>query len=307
MPEVSLVMTVLNGARYVQQAVASVLSQTHRDLELVVVDDGSTDQTRAILGELTDPRLRVLALPHNVGTFVAANRGLALTDGAFVARIDADDLCHPRRVERQLELFAASPALGIVGSDAQLIDADGERRGVAPTPYTDVAIRWQCLLRTPFHHSTVMWRRELAVRHDLRYDERLRIGGDYELWTRFLEVTTARNQKAPVVSYRVWRGGITGEQRPEQRRIQNEISARTIARWLPDFEIEAAELAQLRDLLIIDRHHPGERAFGAPLRRTLAARYRALFEAFVRDRPPTPALAALRRAVARRAEHLEAA
>lgn len=302
MPRVSVIMTVYDGARYVAAAVESVLAQTYADLELIVVDDASRDATLDVLAPLAerDPRLRVVALSQNVGPFVAANQALERSDSAFIARLDADDLCHPERLARQLALLDAQPAVGLVGSDVVLVDAEGRRLGVAPTPYGDLAIRWQCLLRTPLHHSAACWRRSLG----LRYDAGLRIGGDYELWSRMLTHTEARNQKSPVVSYRVWKGGITGERRREQRRIQDQISARTIAAWLPDLELSPAALSALRDQVIVERHHTPPERPPASERRALAELYRGLFHRFMAGRAPSREAELLARAVDRRAHAL---
>ncbi len=125
-PRVTVVMPVYNAERYVAEAVESILGQSFGDLELIAIDDGSTDGSRAILERIAagDGRLRLISRP-NTGYSVALNEGLALARGEFVARMDADDVALPRRLEVQIEHLRRNPECVAVGSRVLLIDADG--------------------------------------------------------------------------------------------------------------------------------------------------------------------------------------
>src|SRR6185295_12041298 len=105
-PLVSVVMPVYNQERYVQAAVDSVLRQSFTDFEFVIVDDGSTDGTREILGRLTDPRVRIVSSPH-VGFLGVLERGVKESVAPWIARMDSDDLCHPDRLKRQMNFICA--------------------------------------------------------------------------------------------------------------------------------------------------------------------------------------------------------
>ncbi|QJW92708.1 glycosyltransferase [Frigoriglobus tundricola] len=129
-PTVSVLMPVYNGERYLAEAVDSVLAQTFTDFEFVIVDDGSKDGSLAVLQwyAARDPRVRIISRP-NTGIVGALNDGLAAARGELVARMDADDVCHPERFRTQVEYLRAHPACVVVGSRADLIDPDGERIG----------------------------------------------------------------------------------------------------------------------------------------------------------------------------------
>ncbi|MBI3865839.1 MAG: glycosyltransferase family 2 protein, partial [Planctomycetia bacterium] len=99
---IAVVLPVFNGEEYLSAAVNSVLGQTFGDFELVIVDDGSTDRTGEILARIPDARLRVIRHPRNLGLVAALNAGIRNSGGEFIARMDADDICRPRRFERQV-------------------------------------------------------------------------------------------------------------------------------------------------------------------------------------------------------------
>jgi glycosyltransferase involved in cell wall biosynthesis len=246
-PSVSVVMTVFNGASYVAEAVDSVLQQTVQDLELIVVNDASTDPSAELLARYTgDKRVRVLHNDTNRGTFFSANRGLERARAPYVARLDCDDVCRPDRLEKQLALLDSDRSLGIVGSSCTRMDERGRTLRVEVPPLSDLHIRWASLLRNPFLHSTVVLRRELLAAHGLRYDGSLRVGGDYELWPRILRHARGQNLAEPLVRYRVRTSGITGTQRPLQLGMHDKVSLRTIREELSSFPARGLDLIALR-------------------------------------------------------------
>jgi len=126
-PPISVVMPVFNASRYLRSAMATVLAQTLRDFEVIAVDDGSTDDSKAILDALaaTDPRIRVISRP-NTGIVGALNDGLAAARGEFIARMDADDLTFPARFETQLAWLRVHPECVALGSDIIYTDPEGD-------------------------------------------------------------------------------------------------------------------------------------------------------------------------------------
>ncbi len=120
MPEVSVVLPVFNGARTISRAVRSILAQTLRDIELIVIDDGSTDETSAVVRELADPRLRFVQCAHRQ-VAAAANTGTKLAVSPFIARMDADDFAYPQRLEMQLQLLHEQN-LDVVGCQVRILD-----------------------------------------------------------------------------------------------------------------------------------------------------------------------------------------
>ncbi|MDP1915525.1 MAG: glycosyltransferase [Myxococcales bacterium] len=242
MPTVSVLITTFEGLRFLPGAIASVLSQRDVELECIVVDDASTDGTGAFLEGLDDRRLVVLRNEVNLGPFASANRGLERARGAFMARLDADDVCRPDRLAQQVAFLERHPAVGLVGSECERIDEHGRVMGHQPVPEGDLAIRLRALVASPFIHSTVVWRSSLG----LRYDGTLRLAGDYELWTRALEQTRVANLPVPLVQYRVWPQSLSAKQGEQQRELHDEFAARTCARQWPALGIDASTVRQLR-------------------------------------------------------------
>jgi len=167
-PLVSVLLAVHDDARYVGAAVDSVLGQTLDDLELVVVDDASTDDTPDVLSGLRDERVIVVRNDEQLGLAASLNRGLERASGRYTARLDADDVALPRRLVLQVTRMRAQPGLAIVGSDIADLDEAGRPGRVHELPRGAVAVRWHALFGAPFFHPTVLVDRKSLG--DLRYD-----------------------------------------------------------------------------------------------------------------------------------------
>jgi glycosyltransferase involved in cell wall biosynthesis len=135
MPEISVIIPSYDHAAYISDAVKSVFSQSHKDFELIVVDDGSTDNSLEVLSGFNDPRLRVLTQP-NQGAHAAINRGLRVATGEYLAILNSDDLYHPLRLAKMLEVLKTDRQVGLVGSYIDIIDRGGKSLGVKHG-YTD--------------------------------------------------------------------------------------------------------------------------------------------------------------------------
>lgn len=192
MARVAVLLPARDAARTVRAAASSILRQTWRDLALVAVDDGSTDETAAILHRLAerDPRVTVVSGPGE-GIARALNRALARCDAPLVARMDADDLAHPRRLAIQLEALEADPALAAVGSQVKLFPRRAVRQGMAR--YADwlngltskALVERDLFVEAPLVHPAAVLRREALERvggwRDGPFPE------DYDLWLRLAE------------------------------------------------------------------------------------------------------------------------
>lgn len=244
-PLVTVLMSVHNDARYLPAAVESVLRQSLEDFELLILDDGSTDGSAEYLARLADPRVRVVRNERNLGLTRSLNVGLDLARELFLARMDADDVAAPRRLERQVEFLDRHPNVGVVGSSRVLIDEAGAVVAHAPAAEDDAAIRWKCLLGNPLAHPAVMLRLHLLNAHKLRYDERYRTAQDYELWSRLLAVTKAHNLPEPLLHYRL-RDGVSRTHKGEQLANHDRIAHASIRRIVPEFEISFDEVKELR-------------------------------------------------------------
>lgn len=202
MPAVSVVMPVYNEAAFVGDAIQSVLRQTVRDLELVIVDNGSTDRSPEILRGISDPRVRVLRNPHNLGSAAAGNRAVRESRAALIARMDADDIALPQRLEKQLAAFTAQPTLALLGAQVRHFQTRGPLFGrFAPRAVTRRGIAWQSLFGSPFVHSTTMFTRE-SFESAGGYDERMQRSSDFALFSRIQANSHAANLPDVLVRFR---------------------------------------------------------------------------------------------------------
>jgi hypothetical protein len=199
-PRVSVVMPVRNGAAYLEEAVGSVLSQTLEDLELIVVDDGSTDATPAILERVarSDDRVRVLRIPPS-GLTPALNRGWREARADYVARLDADDVALPTRLANQAAFLDDHPEVGVVGSAYVPLSHTGERLGIVRYAVDDATLRADLLRYNCLPHPTVMVRRAALEEAD---GYRLDQAEDYDLWLRIAERWDLANLAEPLILYR---------------------------------------------------------------------------------------------------------
>jgi glycosyltransferase involved in cell wall biosynthesis len=216
-------MSVHDGAPLVSEAVASVLAQTDPDLELLVVDDGSTDDTPARLAAVDDPRLRLYRQPRT-GLTRALNRLLGLARADLIARLDADDLALPERLARQRAFMALHPEVGLLGTAAREDDLTGRPLGVVRPPVDDAGLRRALIRANPFVHSSVMARRELLARAG-GYDETLGVAQDYDLWMRLVRLTRLASLDEILVVRRL------GPRRISVAREEDRLRAEARVRW----------------------------------------------------------------------------
>jgi glycosyltransferase involved in cell wall biosynthesis len=219
-------MSVYNGAPWVREAVESVLTQTASDLELIVVDDGSTDATPELLGAIRDARLRV-ERQSRAGLTRSLNSALRLASAPLVARMDADDVSLPERFARQLDFLERHPEVGLLGTGCHEISPSGEVLRTIIPPADDSAIRRALIRRNPFVHSSVVMRRAaLEVAGD--YDEGLLVAQDYDLWIRMSRVTRLANLPDPLVLRRLTPGRVSSTRDTDRLRAEVKVKLRAI-------------------------------------------------------------------------------
>ena len=204
---VSVLMSVFNGERFVREAVLSILNQTFADFELLIVDDASTDATVGILHDLAqqDNRIHVLTNTTNLGLTKSLNIALrsafspsneASADrqaqGALIARMDADDIALPSRLEKQVAFLTKHPDIGMIGTAYQYIDATGNVVGEKHPPTTNEILHHSLIRFNPFLHSSVIVRKTLLDRVQ-GYNETFRRAQDYDLWMRLAPLTLFAN------------------------------------------------------------------------------------------------------------------
>ncbi len=221
--EISVVMPVWNMAGSLERSVATILNQTYRDFELIVVDDGSTDETPQILARLASSDRRIqLFHQANSGIVAALNRGIREASGKYIARADGDDLYEPERLYLQRRYLEANPAVVLLCCDYYLSYPDGSVRLVAlPPGHTDILKR--LMRRNEIMHSSVMLRRQCLIEAG-GYSEYWRHLEDYELWFRLARHGEIASIQRPLAQYRLHAGGIS--QRMEIYQIRRSLLLR---------------------------------------------------------------------------------
>lgn len=224
-PAVSVVLPVWNGERFFVEAVASVLSQTLENIELLIVDDGSTDATPEMAQDFArrDPRVRVIRLGRS-GIAKALNTGIVEARGRYVARMDADDVALPPRLQKQIEYLDANAACVAVGSAVQLIDETGESVGtnVFPEHHADIAHMMTHTWSTAIAHPTVVARREALLAAGCYRSDR-EPSEDLDLWFRLSGIGKLANLREQLMKYRRHRDTISVRDRKRQWAMGAEI------------------------------------------------------------------------------------
>lgn len=190
-PKVSIVTTVYNGEKYLEQSINSMLSQTFENFEFIIVDDGSTDNTLKKLQKFDDPRICLIS-QKNQGQTKALINGIERASGELIARIDADDYSLPDRLMRQVEFMDAHPKVVFCGSRFQELYGDSLFPQRVQFAQTDSEIKNTISCFNLFAHSAVMFRREAYLKVG-GYDKKYIIGMDYDLWVRLMEIGEAYN------------------------------------------------------------------------------------------------------------------
>jgi hypothetical protein len=202
-PTVSVVMSVFNGQTFLSEAIESILDQTYRDYEFVIIDDGSTDKTVEILAEYSARDARIRVHRHeNKGRATSLNIGIELSKGLYIARMDADDVALPTRFHQQIEFMERHSDVIVLGGAVELINPAGEAIHTVRQPLEDDRIRSAMQVHSPIYHPTVFMTRE-AVLAAGGYRRALLDADDYDLWLRMAELGKLANLGEVILRYRV--------------------------------------------------------------------------------------------------------
>ncbi len=205
LPLVSVVMTAYNAGKFVGQAVKSIQVQTYPNWELIVVDDGSTDNTLAIVNIIakSDKRIKVISYSKNRGASYASNIGLAKSRGIYIARMDADDIASRDRFEKQVDFLLSNPKVIAVGGQCELIDSKGKSIGEKSFPLTHVQIYSALYQYNPVQHPTIMVNTKLLGKHKLVYHSDVVLAHDLELLFFLAQYGELANLPDTILKYRI--------------------------------------------------------------------------------------------------------
>ena len=219
-PKVTVLLPAYNAGRYIAEAIKSVLEQSLTDFELLIVNDGSTDDTAKIISSFKDPRI-VMISQENQGISAALNAGLLRARAPLVARFDADDICYPDRLKIQYDFITAYPEYSIIGSAADYVDADGHYIFTHyPVAHLNEEIQQLKYSVCPFIHSSVMYKKDLITGNG-GYNEHAYTYEDHFLWVNILKNEKACNLSKALIKVRLNPESITVDERWHSRKFRS--------------------------------------------------------------------------------------
>ena len=276
-PIVTVLMAAYNVEHYISQAVESILSQTFSDFEFIIVDDGSEDSTPEILARYDDARIKVIRVA-NQGLTNSLNTGLQASRCKLIARMDADDVCSPNRLESQLAELRKNVDLALVGTWYNVIDEDGTFLSARDAPTDSSELHEILLHENPFCHGSVLFRRD-AVAAVGGYRPEFKSSQDYDLWLRLREHYPMGMVPQALYDWRLRRGSVGASARFRQRGYEKAALLCTeqrrlgIPETLPSFQPKR-KASSFSRFKLSDRES-GYQAFKANLFRQSGRRWKA--------------------------------
>lgn len=220
---VTVLLPVYNNEK-INLCIDSVLNQTFRDFELLIIDNASTDHTADVVRSYNDDRIRLIVNEKNLGATGSLKKGIDMIKTKYVARIDADDLMLPERLEKQLTFMEDNPDYGIVGSWTRHIDQNDQLYAINRLCTTDKGIRTYLNIQSPFYHPAIMLRNSVLKEHDLNYDPDIKVAVEYDLWNRILRYSKGCNLPEVLTYYRT--GGDSLTSRNAAKKLQEYLNVR---------------------------------------------------------------------------------
>lgn len=210
LPKISVLMPAYNTEKYIGEAIESVLNQTFKDFEFIIIDDGSTDRTWEVIQEYAkkDRRIIVLRNEENLKICKTLNRGIEIAKGNYIARMDADDWSYPDRLQKQLVFMEAHPDVVISGGTMEVCDKQLQAKNRRGYNLTDDTIREKLFRYSPFCHPTTIYRTDVA-RKVGGYNEMYHPADDYEFYFRMGLEGKFGNIHDAVLKYRVIANSMT--------------------------------------------------------------------------------------------------
>lgn len=247
-PSITVLMPVYNGEKYIADAIISVLKQSFTDFELLIINDGSTDNTLRIIRSFKDERIRLIS-QHNKGISASLNTGLQQALAPYIARFDADDICYPDRLKVQYDFITAHPEYSIIGSAADYTDENNHYIFTQhPAAHLDEEIQELKYSVCPFIHSSVFYKKDVVINNG-GYNEHAYTYEDHFLWVNILKNTRACNLSQPLIKVRLNPGSVTIDERWRTRKFR-EIKYTS----LKTKSITEAEGKELKAITIKQRH-----------------------------------------------------
>ena len=203
-PKVSIIMPIYNNGCYLKESIESILIQTFSNFELIIINDGSTDNSDQVIYDFLqlDCRIRYFNYKNNLGLINRLNNAIDISKGKYIARMDGDDIAFPERLSRQVKYLEENPTIALIGTSAKVIDKESEFIGryLCP-PVSDGIIRMQSIFSTPFIHPSIMVRKRIIK--NFYYSDTYPVAEDYFLWTEIINQYSVGNIPEILIAYRI--------------------------------------------------------------------------------------------------------
>jgi glycosyltransferase involved in cell wall biosynthesis len=241
-PLVSVILSAHNASSFIGAALESICHQTFKNIEVIVIDDASTDATKDVVKAYAslDERLQLIENGRNMGLAHSLNKGCATAKGDFICRLDADDIAHRHRLERQVTRFEQKPDLLLLGTNGLYVTEGLRPLYPSRLPIQDWDIRCTCLIMNPFLHSSVMMRSDVFGSLGLTYNESLNFAQDWDLWVRVQEKGAVENLQERLVMIRTHSKSLSKKFQTEQMACGLKIQEKYVKNVLSDQEWDEA-------------------------------------------------------------------
>lgn len=248
---VSIVMPVYNNELYIEDAIESVLKQSYPNFEFIIIDDGSTDETKNIIAKYTDERINLIINETNKGLIFSLNKGLSYVTGKYIARMDSDDKMLPDRLEKQVQFMENNENVFISGGGHLIMGTEN----IIFHPKYDAEIKLRLLKKSAFTHPAVIMRSSILKKHNLSYSYNYPSAEDYGLW---VEVALLKLEMANIdevlIEYRLHNSQISQARIKEQNDSSNLIRYHYFKQVFGNV-LDESELSLLKDDAIFESHN----------------------------------------------------
>lgn len=201
----SVIIPVYNAEKYVAQSVQSILDQSFKDFELIIVNDCSTDSSLEIIKKINDPRIKILDLAENIGNASAMNKGIEIASGEYIFRMDSDDIAMPSRLEKQIKYMDEHPNCAVCGSWVKFFEGSEVLKNY---PQSSEEIKANLLFLNCLAHPSVAIRKKFLDESGLLYTNEFPHAEDYDLWTKISKIAEIHNIPEVLLDYRIHKNQI---------------------------------------------------------------------------------------------------
>ena len=240
---VTVLLPVYNAEAYIADAIQSIICQTFGDFELLIINDGSSDRSLEIINSFDDKRIRIINNETNIKLIATLNKGIDLAGGKYIVRMDADDINLPQRLQKQVDFMEANPNVGVSGS---WFETFGTHEQVVKYPEKDEDIRIMMLYQTPFCHPSIIFRKEVFEKYNIRFLPEFIHAEDYEVWVRLSEYTQFANIPEVLLKYRMHEKSVSASHQDVQ--LRNTIKIVNVVFEKAGVQMNDRELMYFREI-----------------------------------------------------------